>query len=126
MTKAMEMRRRHTRRGDEIEPHHEFVKCPADRVRPNGRSLLPAKGEHRGVGGKRPAVCFCTLEESLARASHPGPERHQSIFSELGPANEQNLSLEVNVLAAQARYLPVAQPQAIQKDEDHSVSFTAA
>src|ERR1700694_2391415 len=64
-------------------------------------------------------------QKTCNRSGHLWSERHQAIFSKLRLANDQKLVIKIDVLAAQPRHLPDAQPQTIQQREDHLVGLSA-
>lgn len=65
------------------------------------------------------------IQKTCNRSGHLWSERHQTILSKLRLANDQKLVIQIDVLAAQARHLPDAEPQTVQQREDHLVGLSA-
>src|ERR1700694_2119350 len=64
-------------------------------------------------------------QKACNRSGHLWSERHQAIFSKLRLANDQKLVIKIDVLAAQPRHLPNAEPQTVQQREDHLIGLSA-
>lgn len=116
VTQIVKSRRCDTGRDRETEPRDEVMERLSDRARVNRPS--PSEREH-GCVWKQLAASY--LEIAVKQSADARPEGDKPALSELGGADDEQPTVEVNVRTSETRHLTHAKPQALQEGEDRPV-----
>jgi hypothetical protein len=116
MAEIVHARGRDSGRDHEAEPRHEVMERLADRPRVNRPP--PREGEERRIRSRILSAMLAVLVQHVTDAR---TKRDETGLAELGVADDEQPSAEVDVGKLQPRHLADAKPEPIEQDEDRFV-----
>ena len=125
MPQMMGTGRLHAGGNRQLELWDELVEDMADGLRAEGTGFLPRDRQEGMRRLERAAGLLRVMEIGCYAGGQAWPKGHQTALGEFGLADDQQLPDEIDILAAQASYLPDAEPQGIHQRQGELVGGAA-